>query len=217
MPTPHKGVGIVFCNGLILWQILCFISYIEVSGLVCSCCSKRWIPKMGRLSRKDEIKRRNKMRKMMDEGYDHNQIADALNMRPQNALAMMKRLDVIPDEEIVTPSQQRETLNDLTERLCLDLNDIDDFLEKLKEDPVNNRVGLEKFYKLKLEICTTVADFWAITQSIVASKQSISSISGDKVQVNIDKIDYKKLDDAARKAAKVLDEARLVPDEDRGS
>jgi hypothetical protein len=172
---------------------------------------------MGRLSRKDEIKRRNKMRKMMDEGYDHNQIADALNMRPQNALAMMKRLDVIPDEEIVTPSQQRETLNDLTERLCLDLNDIDDFLEKLKEDPVNNRVGLEKFYKLKLEICTTVADFWAITQSIVASKQSISSISGDKVQVNIDKIDYKKLDDAARKAAKVLDEARLVPDEDRGS
>jgi hypothetical protein len=138
-------------------------------------------------------------------------------MRPQNALAMMKRLDVIPDEEIVTPSQQRETLNDLTERLCLDLNDIDDFLEKLKEDPVNNRVGLEKFYKLKLEICTTVADFWAITQSIVASKQSISSISGDKVQVNIDKIDYKKLDDAARKAAKVLDEARLVPDEDRGS
>jgi hypothetical protein len=164
---------------------------------------------MGRLPREEEIKRRNKMRMMIDEGYDHNQIADTLGMRPQNVLQMMRRMENIAEEEIITPRQQRETLNEVTDRVYIDLDEIDELLEVMKEDPAKFEVRIEKLYRLKLEFYNELANTWALPQSIVANKQNLSSISGDKVQVNIDKIDYKKLDEAARKAAKVLDEARL--------
>ena len=105
--------------------------------------------------------------------------------------------------------QQRETLNEVTDRVYIDLDDIDELLQTMKEDPAKFEIRIEKLYRLKLEFYNELANTWALPQSIIANKQNLSSISGDKVQVNIDKIDYKKLDEAARKAAKVLDEARL--------
>lgn len=169
---------------------------------------------MGRLPRSEEIKRRNKMRKMIDEGYDHNQIADALGMRSQNVLQMMRRMEAITEDEIVTSVQLRETLNEITDRAYLDLDAIDSLIEVLEQNPEKYEVRLEKLYRLKKEYYLDLANIWSIPPSIAASKQNLSSISGDKVQVNIDKIDYKKLDEAARKAAKVLDEARLDNKED---
>jgi len=169
---------------------------------------------MARLPRNEEIKRRNKMRKMMDEGYDHNQIADTLNMRPQNVLQMMRRMEVIPEEEIVSPVQQRETLNELTDRMYSDLDSIDALLDIYEKDTAKYEVRIEKLYKLKMDFYGKLSDVWALPVSIVANKQNLSSISGDKVQVNINKLDYKKLDEAARKAAKVLDEARLINKEE---
>lgn len=163
---------------------------------------------MGRLPRDEEIKRRNKMRKMIDEGYDHNQIGDALGMRPQNVLQMMRRMEHVAEDEIVTSIQLRETLNELTDRAYLDLDSIDKLIEIYESDPAKYEVRLEKLYRLKKEFYIELANIWSIPSSIIANKQNISSISGDKVQVNY-KIDYKKIDEAARKAAKVLDEARL--------
>lgn len=145
----------------------------------------------------------------MEEGYDHNYIAEACGMRPQNAKALMERLGAVPDDEVVTPAQQRETLNDLTERACLDLDDIDALLEIYSRDPTKYEVRIEKLYRLKKDFYTELANLWAIPSSIEAMKKGISSVSGDKVQINMSSIDYKKLDEAAAKAAKALDEARL--------
>ena len=164
---------------------------------------------MARLPRNEEIKRRNKMRKMMDDGYDHNQIADALGMRSQNVLQMMRRMEVITEDEIVSPVQQRETLNELTDRVYLDLDRLDELIAEYEKNPDKFEIRIEKLYRLKKDFYDQLSNVWALPTSIMANKQNLSSISGDKVQVNIDKIDYKKLDEAARKAAKVLDEARL--------
>lgn len=164
---------------------------------------------MARLSRAEEVKRQNKVRRLMEEGYDHNYIGEACGMRPQNAKALMSRLGAVPDDEVVTPAQQRETLNDLTDRASLDLDEIDTLIEFYRENPDKYEVRLEKLYRLKKDFYTELACLWAIPSSIEATKKGLGSISGDKVQVNIDKIDYKKLDEAAAKAAKALDEARV--------
>jgi DNA repair ATPase RecN len=130
-------------------------------------------------------------------------------MRPQNAKALMSRLGAVPDDEVVTPTQQRETLKDLTERACLDLDDIDALLEIYSQDPKKYEVRIEKLYRLKKDFYTELAHLWAIPSSIEATKKGISSISGDKVQVNLKNIDYRELDKAAAAAAKALDEDRL--------
>lgn len=164
---------------------------------------------MARLPRNEEIKRRNKMRKMVDEGYDHNQIAEVLGMRPQNVLQMMRRLEQTADEEVVTPVQQRETLNEVTDRIYMDLDALDELITVLEKNPEKYEIRLEKLYRLKKEYYADLANIWAIPSSISSDRQTLSSVRGDKVQINLAKIDYKKLDEAAAEAAKALDEARL--------
>ena len=80
---------------------------------------------MPRLPRDQEIKRRNAVRKLLDDGYDHNYIAEQMGMRPQNALALIRSLENTPEEEIVSNSRQRETLTTITEKVLDDLKDID--------------------------------------------------------------------------------------------
>ena len=164
---------------------------------------------MGRLPKAEEIKRRHTIRTLLDDGYDHNEIGRKLGMRPQNVLAIIRAMDAKDIGDIVTPSQQGDTLRDVTERILDDLDDIDALIKEHNTARIPNSTKLLKLYKLKKDYYDALINMWAVPQSIVGSRTGVSTISGDKVQINLAKIDYKKLDKVAAEAANILDEARL--------
>ena len=164
---------------------------------------------MARLPKAEEIKRHHAVRTMVEDGYDHNEIGKKLGMRPQNVLAMMRSMNAKEDGDIVTPAQQGKTLRDVTDRILDDLYDLDAIIKEHNTARIPNSTKLLKLYKLKKEYYDVLVNMWAVPQSIVSSRTGISTISGDKVQVNLAKIDYRKLDEVAAEAANILDKARL--------
>ena len=168
---------------------------------------------MPRLPRDQEIKRRNAVRKLLDDGYDNNYIAEQMGMRPQNALALIRSLENTPEEEIVSNSRQRETLTTITEKVLDDLKDIDELIELFKEKPDKYEIRLEKLYRLKMDMYKEIIEAWAIPQSITSSKQGAATIKSKQMQLNVaEKIDFSKVDKAAAEAAKVLDKLRITDD-----
>jgi hypothetical protein len=164
---------------------------------------------MARPKSEEKRKRDYQVMKMVDEGYDHKQIGKTLGMRPQNVLGLpaykVAHGESVKGFKVVTPREQKLRLEEITERASVDLDEIDKLIKRLSSNPTKHALRIEKLYKMKLEFYNAISDMWAVTQTILGEVSGPTK-TGDKIQVNID---YKKIDEAANKAAEVLDRARL--------
>ena len=173
---------------------------------------------MGRMSKEEEARRNLKIVQMIEEGYDHKQIGRAIGMRAQNVLASKAwkiahgEWEGDADLLIVTPQAQRNMLEDVTARAMEDVDKISDIIDILERDPAlvsNNAAEIRRLYSLKKEYYVEIANMWAIAQTIAGGASGPKTTTGDKTQVNIGKIDYKKVHEAGKKATEILDKARL--------
>lgn len=163
---------------------------------------------MSRPTAEEKRKRDYQVMKLVDEGHDHHYIADVVGMRPQNVLALpaykAAHGESVKGFKIVSPRDQKLRLEEITERAANDLDDIDKLIKRLSSN-VKHALRVENLYKIKLQYYNAISEMWAITQSILGEGTGPSK-TGDKTQININ---YKKIDEAANKAAEALDRARL--------
>lgn len=170
---------------------------------------------MGRISKEEEAKRNYKITQLVSEGYDHRQIGKQVNMRPQNVLACKAYkiatgtwegdLDLL----IVSPTDQREMLDEVTAMIIDDLARIDKVIGMLERaDSVLNAPEIRRLFALRKEFYHELGNMWSIAQTIAGGGGPTKAI-GDKTQINIGQIDYQKVQQASEKAATVLDKARL--------
>jgi hypothetical protein len=168
---------------------------------------------MGRTDRKTEAERKYLIAKYMEEGLDHHGIARKFesmqiegSTRPQNIKRVMDVLredKLAADMVVASPKQQSIILADVTSRIYKDIGEIEEKIERLSENLEEHAIRVEKLYALKLDYIKELVEAWAITQSIQGSgQQTVRKTTGDKTQINIDKIntsDVKELADEARK------------------
>jgi len=164
---------------------------------------------MARPKAEEKRKRDYQVMKLVDEGHNHHHIAEVMGMRPQNVLSLpaykVAQGEMVEGFKVVSPRDQKLLLEEITEKATIDLDKIDHIIKRLSSNPAKYALRIEKLYKMKLEYYTVISEMWAITQTILGEGSSPTK-TGDKIQVNID---YKKIDEAASKAAEVLDQARL--------
>jgi hypothetical protein len=165
---------------------------------------------MGRLTEDDRKARNRQVMQLIQDGYDHKQVGKIVGMRPQNAKALMDRLrSSVSGENIVTPSQQRETLQEISEKLLNEVHRIDGVLAKLEYSKETHKKMLE-LIRLKKDCIVKLADIWAIPSSIEQAKNKPSSTTGDKTQIN-----FGHLDSAPQEIKEVTDEIVDLIDEHR--
>ncbi len=172
---------------------------------------------MARLPKEEEQRWRFRIQELMNAGHNHHQIAQIMeeegspgSTRPQNIKRVMDRMEKgeYGPHEIVSPSEQREKLEQTTARIFTDLDELDSIIKSLVDNPQDNAAKLEKFYKLKNELYKNLVNMWSISESISSStKQPASSIKGDKVQINYANVDPKLIEERAKEAARKLNEA----------
>jgi hypothetical protein len=164
---------------------------------------------VARPTNEEKRKRDYQVMKHVDEGFDHHQIAEIVGMRPQNVLGLpayrVAQGEAVEGFKVVSPRDQKLRLEELTERAMIDLDKIDTLIKRLSTNPTKHALRMEKLYQIKLKYYTAISEMWAITQTILGEGTGPTK-TGDKTQININ---YKKIDEAANKAAEVLDKARL--------
>ncbi len=165
---------------------------------------------MARLTEEDRKARNRQVMQLIQDGYDHKQVGKIVGMRPQNAKALMDKLRAsVSHEDIVTPSQQRETLKDISEKLLNEVYRIDGILAKLEYGKDTHK-KITELIRLKKDCIVKLADIWAIPSSIEQSKGKPSSTTGDKIQMN-----FGHLESAPKKVKQVTDEIVELIDENR--
>lgn len=171
---------------------------------------------MARLPKEEEGRWRYRIKELSDGGSNHHQIAKMLedegypgSTRPQNIKRIIDNLDkgAYSTGQLVSAEEQKAKLNETTARIEEDLENLDIIIEKLADKPQENSARLEKLYKLKNEFYKNLVQMWSISDSITGGKQ-VSTIKGDKVQINYSPMDYKKLHDSAKLAIREMGEAR---------
>jgi hypothetical protein len=171
---------------------------------------------MARLPKEEEQRWRYRIQELMEAGHNHHQAAKIMeeegtpgSTRPQNIKRVMEKLKrgEYSPSEIVSPAEQREKLEETTERIFTDLDELDYIIKSLVDNPQDNAAKLEKFYKLKNELYKNLVSMWSISDSISGSSKQPSSIKGDKVQINYANVDRKLLAEAAKAGADKLNEA----------
>ena len=170
---------------------------------------------MGRITRQAEEHRRYLVAKYMEEGMNHHQIAKKFesdgvegSTRPQNIKLIMDSIEAAnlkADSMVASPKQQSIMLAEVTVRITEDLSDIEEKIHRLSKNLEEHALRVEKLYGLKLEYYKTLIDAWAIVEGIVGATSGVKK-TGDKTQINIDKIDYKQIDKMAASAAAMLEE-----------
>jgi len=171
---------------------------------------------MGRITRQAEEHRRYLVAKYMEEGMNHHQIAQRFeadgiegSTRPQNIKLIMDSIEASStkaESMVASPRQQSIMLAEVTVRITEDLRDIEEKIERLSKNLEDHALRVEKLYGLKLDYYKTLIDAWAIVEGIVGATVGGAKKTGDKTQINIDKIDYKKIDKMAASAAAMLEE-----------
>ena len=188
--------------------------------------------KINKRNKEELLKRKQKILALLEEGYDHNYIANELGMRPQNVLAWIRRHDLkVHDDDnnspIVTPIQQRETLEETTEKIRSEIARIDDLLDEyydLQKSVMKKKGGtyhrkIVELLRIKKDYLLELVNMWAIPSSIERGIKQVtpSPIKGRNIQINFGHLENEeeKLKKVSEGIVNIIDAIRFGSKDER--